>query len=161
MHKLPAFVFKLLGISLVLMFLLDTTLVVVQTISVHSKVLNVAGIMQNEVARNNCMPTDLATMFESQLRDIVEDSTVAADTFRTNMRTDISLNGKTYKSLSEDNPAQYGEIVPLVIEITMQPSVVYMNVKGSDRAETAMLKKGRLDYTLKYSYSVPCLRYLK
>lgn len=161
MHKLPAFVFKLLGISIVLMFLLDTSLVVAETISVHSKVTNLAGIMQNEIARNNCMPTDLANMFDAQLRNIVETSNVAADTYKTNMRNDVHKDGVYYKSLSESSPAPYGEIVQLAIEIKMEPSVVYFNIRGADRAENSMLKKGMLQYTLSYSYNIPCLRYLK
>lgn len=161
MHKLPAFVFKLLGLSIVLMFLLDTTLVVVETISVHSRVLNVAGTMQNEIARNNCMPTDLRVMFNEQLSGIVESSRVAADDFKTNMNMDLPRDSKTYRSLSEDNPASYGDIIPLLIEINMRPSVVYLNTRGDNRAEDGLITKGYMSYTLSYSYSIPCLRYLK
>lgn len=164
MHKLPAFVFKTLGVSLVLMFLLDTTLVVIDTISVHSKVLNVAGIMQNEVARNNSMPKALADTFEDQLDIIVENSKVATSEYRTNMRSDITYDGITYRGLDEDNPADYGELIPLHIEINMQPAFVYLNTGGDDRAEKGMIRKGISDstnYTLTYDYIVPCLRYLK
>ncbi len=46
MHRLVSTVFKTLILSLLFMFLLDTALLAVEIISIHSKVSNIAGTMQ-------------------------------------------------------------------------------------------------------------------
>ena len=165
MHKLPTIVFKTLALSLLFMFLLDTSLIVIDTINVHSRVINLAGMMQNEVARNNCMPDALRIMFETQLGDIVEASRVAVKNTGLvhNMEVDRPYGGKTIRGLSESNPLQYGDIADLYISIEMNPAMVYFNVRNNVNKEQTGSLLGRkvFNYKLNYVYSVPCLRYLK
>jgi hypothetical protein len=151
MHRLPLTVFKILGLSLVLMFLLDTTLVAIDTININSRVTNIAGVMQNEIARHNCMPDELRVLFEGQLEDIVDRSLVATG-FRHNMADD----------LSPLNAMDYGEIATLEISVDMAPTRVFF-ANGGSRAgqEGPLLGRQILNYTLNYTYHIPCLRYLK
>ena len=63
MEKIVSITFKTLALSMLFMFLLDTSLLVVEIISIHSKVSNMTGIMQTELARNNYMPENMAETF--------------------------------------------------------------------------------------------------
>lgn len=157
MSNMVANVFKILGCSIIFMFLLDMTFLAVDTINVNSKVTTIAGTMQNEIARNNCMPTTLKWLFEGQLNTIVEQSDVATEV-KTNMDSVIHTdkNG-TFRSISQDTPGEYGELVPLVIEVNMSPWRIAMGKAASSiqKVTTGM------DYKLTYVYYVPCLRYLK
>lgn len=151
MHRLPLIVFKTLGLSIILMFLLDTTLVAVDTININSRVTNMAGVMQNEVARHNSMPDELRDLFDDQLKDLVERSLVATGVTH-NMEQD--LNSAT--------PLNYGDIATLEINVDMAPTKVYLT-SGGDRTgqEGSLLGREVLNYTLTYTYNIPCLRYLK
>jgi len=156
MHKLPLIVFKTLGLSIILMFLLDTSLVVIETININSRVTNIAGVMQNEIARHNSMPSELQTLFDNQLGELIESSTVAKG-YSTNMNED----------LDPSTPLNYGDIATLEISVDMAPMRVYFSEIGAGGNQTrgskdeGLLFEEEMQYTLDYTYQVPCLRYLK
>ena len=81
MHRLIATTFKILACSMLFMFLLDTSLLMIEIISIHSRVSNITSIMQTEVARNNCMPEAMAEGFENYLEEIVDNSTISSPSF--------------------------------------------------------------------------------
>ena len=157
MHKMIATVFKILGMSLIMMFLLDMTLLAVDSLTVHSKITSVAGVMQNEIARNNCMPDSLSLMFKGQLQTVIDQSDVATEV-KTNLSSNlISEDGGVYASISQDNAGEYGDLIPLVIEVNMSPWKIVM---GNSALSMRKVRDG-MDYKLTYVYHVPCLRYLK
>lgn len=157
MHKMIATVFKLLGMSLIFMFLLDMSLLAVDSLNVNSKVTSIAGTMQNEVARNNCMPDSLSLMFRGQLQSIVDQSNVATEV-KTNLTGNlVTETGGVFQSISQDNPGEYGDLIPMVIEVNMSPWRIVM---GKTALSMSKVRDG-MDYKLTYVYHTPCLRYLK
>lgn len=155
MEKLVSTTFKILAMSMLFMLLLDTSLLLVEVISIHSKVSNLTGIMQMEIAKNNYMPDAMGYQFEEFLYDIARSSTIMNNA---NPRADVQTN---FEDLEADDAGEYGDIKELKIEMTIHPSFAYYNPQRND-SDSAWLKKDTpLDYTLIYEYQVPCLRYLK
>lgn len=161
MYKLPLFVFKLLGTSILLMLLLDTSLMVIETISVHSKVSSLTGIMQQQVSEHNSMPSEMAELFETQLNEIVDVSSVA-DAQMNNMTepmftADKNRPGAMYHALDGSViEYNYGDLADLYIAVRMRPSILgLVNPRNEDGA---LLGRSNFEYMLTYHYSVPCLR---
>lgn len=162
MHNLVASVFKIIGVSIIGMAILDTSLVVVDTVSVHNKVTSMANVMQNEIARNNCVPSAIEGLFVNQLESIVNQSNIATDV-RSNIGGNITVDGNRYDSISEVNVKDYGDIQTLAISVEMSPTRIAgvgRGVAGSNDG-SFLTKKSGYKYTLDYVYNVPCLRYLK
>lgn len=151
MHKLISTTFKILICSMLFMFLLDTTLLLVEIISIHSRVSNMTGIMQTELARNNFMPTNMANSFEEFLTDIAESSTIMT-------ASDVRTN---FGELTADNAKEYGEIQDLKVYMTIHPGFVYYNSNRNDANQSWLGRRDPINYTLSYEFKVPCLRYLK
>lgn len=162
MHNLVASVFKIIGVSIIGMAVLDTSLVVVDTVSVHNKVISMANVMQNEIARNNCVPASIEGLFLKQLDSIKEQSNIATDV-KSNIDGNITIDGNRYDSIGEVNVKDYGETQTLAISVEMSPT----RIAGVGRGQAAnndgsfLTKKSGYTYTLDYVYNVPCLRYLK
>lgn len=161
MHKLISTTFKILIMSMLFMFLLDTTLLMVQIVSIHSRVSNMASIMQTEVARNNCMPSAMGDTFLKYLKDIANNSTICSERdIVTNFKKGVTLNDEYYGPIDAENAGDYGDTVTLAVGITMHPAFVYYNPNRLNN-KSFLLRSSPLDYTLNYIYNVPCLRYLK
>lgn len=160
MHRYVGTVFKVLGISIIMMAVLDTSLVVFDTISVHSKVSSMSWIMQNELAKNNCIPNSIKPTFQNQLQTIVNNSSVASNV-KTNMNGAVTLGNTRYESVAESSVGNYGDIKPLVVSVEMSPTKVLFNTNQGNRNNGSLLSKTRFTYTLNFVYYVPCLRYLK
>lgn len=149
MHRLVSTVFKILMMSLLFMFLLDTALLAVEIISIHSKVSNITGTMQTELARNNYMPDEIANTFTGFLVEIADNSS-------------IMTTGGVYTNFSQltaSDAGEYGDVKDLKVEMTLNPTFVYYNPDRSNGK--GWLVDNPISYTLKYHYKVPCLRYLK
>lgn len=157
MHKMIANVFKILGMSLILMFLLDMSLLAIDSINVNSRVTSLANVIQNEVARNNCLPDSLSLMFRGQLEQIVENSNVATSV-ETNFTNNLSVDGSgIIPTIAQTNPGNYGDLVTVAIKVRMSPWRIVMG-----RSAYSMNKvRDGLGYNLTYLYHTPCLRYLK
>ena len=191
MHRLVASVFKILFISIMMMFLLDTTLVLVQILDINSKVNNIASVMQMEVAKNNCMPKDMADGFTEYLARINSGTTIISglggetnqatlDEITKNIRSnsgDIKTNFysdlkmQNYRYLDED-----GRQEDTVYKITEEAAKDYgeftmMAIEITlhpmyvylGNGQTSTIRKVQRDVpmVMNYVYYVPCLRYLK
>ena len=157
MERLVGFVFKFIGLSLIFMLTLDTSFIIVDTINVHSRMMSISNMMQNEIARNNCIPNASAGLFNTQINQVVENSVVAT-AYTTNIDTSSTVNGNVYAPINESNVKDYGEIQTLAMNVTMNPATLYFannTVKGLQRIQSDVT------YNLSYVYPVPCLRYLK
>ena len=159
MHRMISTVFKVLALSMLFMLILDTSLLVVEIVSTHSRVSNLTGIMQMEVARNNCMPTALVETFENALNDIENGSTLM-DKFGTNGDGLNYITTNMETDLSPDNVKDYGQFIDLVVEVKLHPTYAYYN-PNRNGTNDSWLNTVDSEMTLKYEYRVPCLRYLK
>lgn len=151
MEKIVSITFKTLALSMLFMFLLDTSLLVVEIISIHSKVSNMTGTMQTELARNNYMPENMAETFTEFLVDIADSSSIMTE-------DDVSTN---FSSLTADNAKEYGEIQDLEVSMTLHPAFAYYNPKRTPENQSFLMRNDPIEMKLEYNYKVPCLRYLK
>lgn len=157
MERLVPIIFKTLMLSMLFMFLLDTSLLLVEVVSIHSRVSNLSNMMQLEVARNNYMPTEIANTFQDALNTIAENSTIIDNNgIVTNMKS--TLDGRT--ELTADYAGNYGDTVDLLVRVNMHPTYVYYNPNRTG-ANSSWLLTSVGEITLDYEYAVPCLRYLK
>ncbi|MBT9139114.1 MAG: hypothetical protein DDT31_01695 [Syntrophomonadaceae bacterium] len=155
MHKLVANVFKVVAMSLIMMILLDTSLMIVDSILVYTRISAIATNIQTEISKNNAVPDVLADLFLSQLNDVVGQSRVASD-LRTNMTGNLVIDGVLHESVAQSNQKRYGEFHTLVISVTMSPSAIFFTT-----AEADSLVRTTTNYVLNFISIVPCLRYLK
>lgn len=163
MHRTVGTVFKVLGISIVLMIVLDLVFVVVDTLTVNNRIESMAIVIQDELSRNNCIPDSIAPLFIEQIKSIKTKSKVMnqeANGLITNIDRDVTVDGVTYKALSEANVKEYGEELQLVIVATMEPKSV-MFVRDAGNNEGSFLTKRVFSYQTEYEYTVPALRNLK
>jgi len=158
-HRLVANVFKVIFFSLFAMIILDTTLMVVDSITVYSRVNSLAGIMKHELIRNNCIPYESGQFFIRELTRINEMSRVSTRII-SNINQDMIIDGVRYNSVGQVNQVNYGEFQTLVIEITMNPSVIFfLNVNREDRDMD--MYRGFFQYTIVHRTVAPGLRYLR
>lgn len=158
MHNYVGLVFKVLGISIILMLILDMFYIVGDTLSVNNRVESTALVMQDELSRNNSIPNSIKPLFERQLNDIKSNSNVVKEV-RTNMSNNLTIGGVNYPSVSESNIKDYGELLTLVIVVEMEPKSLLFRKQAN--SEGSFLERNVLSYTRTYKYQVPALRYLK
>lgn len=125
------------------------------------------GVMQTEIARNNCMPSEMADSFIVALDELKSQYNVGQRnpsespfmTYKSNLKNNVSLsNGDSYKSLSPNisNVKEYGDFQQLALEVTLHPMYAYFS-GSSLQKDTSNI----LTINIRYIYNVPCLRYLK
>ena len=172
MHKVVPIVFKILMGSVLLMAILDTTLLVTEIISIHSKVSAFATTVQMEIASNNCLPEEMGKAFDTYLIDNLSNYKTLLDgkdirqcvehnmTGEPGDTMEIEVDGelRQVESLCEANAKDYGEFTTLAIKITLHPDYVYY---GQPRGDLGLHRRGASELVLNYVYHVPCLRYLK
>lgn len=161
MHNVVASIFKIIGMSLILMLLLDTIFTVVDTLNVRSRVQDVESILKYELAKNNAIPDEMGQLLDAKLQDIVEDSKIATR-YRWNWQSTINTYGKSYTPINEANVRDYGEEIEYVIQLDMRVQLftfggqtVTPNGDNFNRAEQGII------YVSTYSDVVPALRYLR
>lgn len=161
MHNLVASIFKIIGMSIILMLLLDTTLTVVDTINVRSRVKDVEYTLKYELSKHNALPDEIARTLDAQLQDIVDKSKIATR-YRWNWNDTINTYGNTYTPINEANVRDYGEEIEYLIQLDMRMDAI---ITGG---QTVTPGGGSFDvveegftYIDTYSDKVPALRYLK
>lgn len=153
MEKLVSTTFKIIFISILFSFLLDTSLLLVQIIGVHTKVSNLTGIMQTEISRNNYMPGNMADAFNAFFDEIVDNNP--------RIMKDNSIQ-PNFGELTESDAKDYGEIQNLRIDVYLYPIFGYLNKNiTADGQGWFERSASSFDMHLVYEYKVPCLRYLK
>lgn len=147
--------------SIILMLLLDTTLTVVDTLNVRSRVKDVENTLKYELAKNNAIPDEIARTLEAQLQDIVDKSQIATR-YRWNWNDTINTYGQTYTPINEANVKDYGEELEYIIQIDMRLDAIVTGgqiiTPGGDNFD--VVEEGII-YVDSYSEIVPALRYLK
>lgn len=161
MHNIIASVFKLIGMSIILMLLLDTTLTVVDTLNVRSRVKDVESTLKYELSKHNALPDEIARTLDAQLQDIVDKSQVATR-YRWNWNDTITTYGQTYTPINEANVRDYGEELEYVIQLDMRVDAI---VNGGQittaGGQNFGVEEEGIVYVDTYSDIVPALRYLK
>lgn len=153
MEKLVSTTFKILFFSILFSFLLDTSLLLVQIIGVHTKVSNITGIIQTEISRNNYMPDKMGMAFESFFTDICRDNQKI-------MKIDGIITN--FDDLTESDAKEYGEIQDLKIDVYLYPVYGYIREGINNQGEGWFARGAKaFEIHLNYDYKVPCLRYLK
>jgi hypothetical protein len=160
-------VFKVLGISIILMLIMDLTFIVTDTITVNNRIESIAVVIQDELSRNNSVPDLIKPLFNEQLKSVGDRSNIVAKyadgspLVRWNIDQGIVYNGVTYPPINQANVKQYGEKLKLVIQVKMQPnSLVFVRNSGNN-GNSFIQRNKAIEYTRTYVYEVPALRYLK
>ena len=161
MHNIIASVFKLIGMSIILMLLLDTSFTVVDTLNVNSRVKDVETILKYELSKHNALPEEIAQTLDAQLQDIVDTSQIATR-YRWNYDSTINTYGRSYVPINEANVRDYGEEIEYIIQIDMRLDAI---ITGGQTVTPGgndfdVVDEGII-YVETYSDIVPALRYLK
>lgn len=154
MHKVVSWVFKFIGISILLMILLDVSLMIFDAYTTNSRIQAQAALMQTELAKNNYLPDDAVAVFQG---DATSQSGFYSISERSRVYGDITfkvMDGNT-ECNGTDNIGNYGDFRTLVIEADFNPwgYVISSNVSH--------IAKNTTNSKITYRYTVPCLRYLK
>lgn len=160
MHNTIATVFKVLGVSIILMLIMEVSLQVVDTVTVNNRVESTMRIMQDELARNNCIPDDIAPMLDKNLRDAISKSKTAVD-IKWNLDTSEKVDGVAYQPINSANVKQNGEIAYLVVKIKYQRRSIMFNMDGSGEGIKSKFKDNMFTVVDSKVIPVPMLRYLK
>jgi hypothetical protein len=172
MNRMVSRVFKVLGLSMIIMLGMDITFLVVDTITVNNKIETISTVIKDELSRHNYVPNEIVELFKSQIAKVDSNSRTAIG-WDSNLDKDLTINGVKYKSLSQNSSsvAQYGEMMTLVIQVTMEPKFLTLQSKssgdgngstsGGSTANGTTLGFSSYTYTREYIYDVPALRYLK
>jgi hypothetical protein len=172
MHRMVSRVFKVLGLSMIIMLGMDMTFLVVDSVTVNKRVETISTVIRDELSRHNYIPDEILPLFNKQLAKVDENSRTAI-AWTSNMDKDLVVNGVSYPSLAQSKARDYGQMMTLVIQITMEPKFLSLQSKSSDgtgadggssnvgTAKGTTLGFSSYTYTLDYIYDVPALRYLK
>lgn len=152
-----SFVFKLIGISIMAMIIMDTSIMLVDAFTTNGRVQAQANLMEQEIAKNNYLPATAATTFYGYYTEY-PDGTSEGTGFAyieglSNVYTDITFNDEELLEVKN-----YGEYQTLKIDATINPwhyyfSGVVRNGEGIRKVESTSV--------IHYVYTIPCLRYLK
>lgn len=165
MHKMVAFIFKLIGISIMAMIIFDTSLMLVDAFTTNDRIQAQALLIQQEVARNNYLSDGAREVFEGKKSTEVSEGQgygFAHIEELSNVYVSIKFNGDEdfqggeIKSLSTIK--DYGDFHTLVIKAEINPwhyffSGVVNNGTGIREVRSAGI--------INYVYYIPCLRYIK
>ena len=160
MHKMVGVVFKVLMLSTIILMLFNLAFIVFDTTTVRSRVESLSLVMQDELTRNNSMPSDMVDLFNKQLTTIMDRSNIVTG-LQTNMTAPITVDGVTYPSL--DKAREYGDLMTLVIKVDLEPHGLQYVKNKSDVGSggNGALKWASYNYTSVFKYEVPALRVLK
>lgn len=159
MNRLVGNVFKVLGISIILMFLSDALMVAVDTVTVNYRINNIKDRIAEEIIQNNAVPNASKDVFVEQLKQVMDKSDVVED-INTNMSRSITVDGKNYASVGESNVGKYGDMMTLVINVDFHPRSLTFNRSTAD-SDGSFLSVGYIEYSIPYIAEVPALRQLK
>lgn len=152
MHKVISWVFKFMGISIILMLLLDTSLMLFDIVTTTNRIQSQASFMQMELAKNNYISEEANTIFEG-----TEDTDgFAFISAKSRVFDNIAYN---YQDLDKAEIGQYGDFKTLRITADFNPWGYIISPKIYANADKGLkeVHHGNVEFT----YTVPCLRYLK
>lgn len=154
MHRMVSFVFKLIGITMVLLIVADTAFMLVDAYTTNSRIQAQANLMQMEIAKNNYMSDAAIQMFKGEvITDSVGNTTgtgFAYISHLSNVYQQIEFNETEVNQVKD-----YGDYHKLVITAVITP----WHYHTTGRMDS--LTKVENTSTINYTYTVPCLRYLK
>lgn len=156
MHRVVAWVFKFIGISIMLMILFDTGLVITDAFITNGRIQAQANLMQLELAKNNYLSEEAMDTFEGYYVDYDDGTHEGAGLQNvvglSKVYTDITFNRKELKEIKN-----YGDYHTLKIDATFTPWHYYFSgvVNGEG------FKKIMGESVIHYVFTVPCLRYIK
>lgn len=156
MSKMVGTVFKVLGISIIGMIALNIIFIIGDTTTVKNRVDSLAIVMQDELSRNNAMPSEMISLFSKQLEGVKTKSNIVTGV-ETNMTSPITVDGQTYPALN--TATDYGTLMTLIIKVDMEPHLL-MYTKDTSKTNSH-LEWGTYNYSTIYKYEVPALRVLK
>lgn len=161
MHKMVAFIFKLIGISIVAMIIFDTSIMLTDAFTTNDRIQAQALLMQQEIARNNYLSDDARKVFIG----VKNTDTTIGYGFEhilelSNVYTKIDFNGDHdlggAKALN--NVKEYGDFHILRINADIYPWHYYFTgVVNNGNGIRYTASAGRISYI----YYIPCLRYIK
>lgn len=166
MAKTIWLVFKIIGLSIILMVVMDISLMVMDYVTINSRINAIANDMRTELRENNCIPDSIAPAFDEELKKVGERSLLVpheSDAITWNWKTDItnSQTGQTFNAVSESNVVDYGETLDLIILVKVKPHSILFT--SGDKKHTNIVKQtnDRFVFKLPYITSTFALRYLK
>ena len=155
MGSLVTFVFKFIGASLILFLLLTTTITVVDMVTTTSKIMAISDLVMQEVARNNGLSREADDLFRGMYAEVVGFS----ESF-----IDGSIRFNT-PQLWTGGLLNYGDLADIDIEVDydMFAFLIGRSVQhGTGGASNVEMTQIFFPVsTLRWQYSVPCLRYIK
>lgn len=161
MHRMVAFIFKLIGISIMAMILFDTSIMLVDAFTTNDRIQAQALLMQQEIARNNYLPDKARSAFIG----VKSTDTTIGYGFEhilelSNVYEKIEFNGDKdiggAKALNEVK--DYGDFHILRINAEIDPWHYYFTgVVNNGNGIRQVRSTGNISYI----YYIPCLRYIK
>lgn len=157
MHRTVAFVFKLIGISIMALILFDTAVMLADAVTTNGRIQAQASLMQQELAKNNYLSEDAIATFKGEYVDNGSGSITGRG-----LDYVIGLSKVYYNyEINEDEikeVKEYGDYHTLRITTYINPWHYYFsgtvnNGEGIGKVESYG--------TVTYVYYVPCLRYIK
>lgn len=152
MHKVVSWVFKFMGISIILMLLLDMSLMLFDIITTTNRIQSQASFMQMELAKNNYISEEANEIFEG-----TDDTDgFAYISSKSRVFDNIAYN---YQDLDKNEIGQYGDFKTLKITADFNPWGYVVNPRVYAEADNGL--KVVHHSNIEFTYTVPCLRYLK
>ena len=167
LHRTVGFVFKLIGVTIVALIIFDTATMLSDAFITNNRIQAQANLMQQEIAKNNYMSKEAHDMFKGKLLPSgestgfqrISDLSKVYGAIRFNYQNDLNafrggLDSSVYDIDSVDKIKDYGEFQTLVIAARFNPWQFYYSLGNVFTREESH------NY-ITYTYTIPCLRYLK
>lgn len=179
MHNLVTTVFKVLGITIIMLALVTAIGIVIDVFTVTNRVTSTAILMQNEMARHNGLPTEeISTSFATKLCDDVLGQSEFFTGVESNFGSSDTQNAVSSKGYGSSvsfgsvvgdgsNPVNepiipgvaydYGDTINLVIRVNYN----LVGVGGNGAFNTFFKGASSSDSHIDFKYSIPCLYFNK
>lgn len=164
MHRTSWVVFKVLIISVGLMIIMDLSLMVIDYVTVSVRIGAIGEDMRNELSKNNCIPDDVADMYDTLLHDVALRSNLVpddADSIIWNHTDTINYDGTSFEPINEENAGDYGSGLSLAIVVTYQPHSLMFSNKDNDPSLLTKKEGTAFQFDQLSQFNTVALRYLK
>ena len=168
-HRFVWNVFKVIGLSIVLVFVLDMVFYLYKAVNLNQRVETVCSSMQKVIMENNFIPANEKQVFDglfdqaqTQMNGGGTDNFFLSYAWNYNTTPSstptITVGGENIVEGDLDTAGKMGHVKYLRVEIRVRPP--FWNI-GLRQSQTEKLDKNvsTNDLTWVYDYLVPCLKY--
>lgn len=159
MSSMLARVFKIVGLSIILMAAVDATTILIDGVVVNNRINSLGNKMALEMSKYNCLPDNMVELYQGEMDDIKAKS-LYTKKITWNKDSSVLAKGENHSPVGEEYVRDTGEELTLAIRVDYTWRSLLFS-KGADSETGSFLSSVSSERTRDYTFNASALRYLK